>query len=142
TLGQDFQFTKTLPGTYIVTLTVTDKDGASDADSALILSGTTGNDTRTIHQSDITTPVNEVVYLALGGNDSVTVGTDVTLPVVFAGGDGSDPLTAGASDAVLLGGSGADSLVGGSGDDTFFGQHGDDTMAGGSGHNVYKLVPG
>lgn len=53
-----------------------------------------------------------LVVLALGGGDDVaSVGSDVTLPVRFDGGDGNDGLFGGGGVDTFLGGGGADNVV-------------------------------
>ena len=64
---------------------------------------------------------------ALGGNDSVTVSADVTVPCVINGGDGNDN---------LLAGSGDDHIDAGAGNDTLTGMDGNDTLDGGAGTDV------
>jgi len=82
--------------------------------------------------------VQSISVLAGDGNDRVTIGADVGVPVTVDGGSGDDVLIGG--DVTLIGGvgndylygsSGSDNLDGGSGNDTLYGLDGDDTLAGG-----------
>ena len=68
------------------------------------------------------------IYIdALGGNDSVTTDSSVTLAMRIDGGDGNDN---------LLAGSGDDHIDAGAGNDTLTGMDGDDTLDGGGGTDV------
>jgi len=86
---------------------------------------------------------------ALGGDDSVTVSADVTVPCVINGGDGNDNLRAGSGDDhidagadndTLTGMDGNDTLDGGSGNDTIEGGLGNDSLIGGAGNDTYVFA--
>jgi uncharacterized delta-60 repeat protein len=63
-------------------------------------------------EADASLPVSRVVVLARGGNDAVSLASDVSLPALLVGGAGDDTLIGGAGDDVLLGGPGKDVLDG------------------------------
>ena len=135
-----FSFNNTLAGNYLVSVTVTDKDGGNATATAQMIFGSSGNDSITV--SNPVAGVNEVVVLAFAGNDVVDASGVTTVPVVLDGGDGNDTLIGGSGDDQLYGGAGSDSLVGGAGNDTLVAQHGNDTMQGGLGNDDYIAVPG
>ena len=67
------------------------------------------------------------------GNDEITIGETVIVPVTLRGGDDDDVLVGGAGQNVLYGGSGVDRLTGRDANDTLYGEDGDDTLLGGGG---------
>ena len=67
------------------------------------------------------------------GNDEITIGETVIVPVTLRGGDDDDVLVGGAGQNVLYGGAGVDRLTGRDADDTLYGEDGDDTLLGGGG---------
>lgn len=67
------------------------------------------------------------------GDDSVTVASEVPIPVTLRGGPGQDRLVGGGGDDKLVGGPGIDYLVGRAGDDSLFGGPGADRLFGGPG---------
>jgi Ca2+-binding RTX toxin-like protein len=68
-----------------------------------------------------------------GGDDHVSIGRMVGVPVTLRGGPGNDRLTGGGSSLgdKLVGGSGDDVLVGRSGPDLLYGGPGNDNLSGG-----------
>lgn len=70
------------------------------------------------------------------GDDVVSVGRDVPVPVTLRGGAGDDILVGGASGDKLVGGPGNDKLVGRSGPDWLYGGAGDDRLIGGRGKDL------
>jgi ELWxxDGT repeat protein/VCBS repeat-containing protein len=70
------------------------------------------------------------------GNDSLTAGGAVRVPLLINGGAGNDALTAGNGPAVLLGGDGNDVLRGGGGRDVLIGGAGADQVSGGGGSDL------
>jgi hypothetical protein len=86
-----------------------------------------------------------------GGDDRVSVGKNITVPVtmqgaagndVLIGGAGPDRLVGGPGDDVLVGNAGADALYGGPGNDTLMGGPGSDTLLGGPGKDTLGGGPG
>lgn len=84
-----------------------------------------------------------------GGDDEITIGRMVGVPVTLRGGPGNDRLIGGGStlgdkliggpgDDELVGRSGPDLLYGGSGNDSLFGGPEDDRLVGGSGNDVLR----
>jgi Ca2+-binding RTX toxin-like protein len=67
------------------------------------------------------------------GNDTITVGSTVTVPVYIDGGAGNDTITGGGGADSIVGGSGNDCIQGGAGNDTLDGGTNTDTLDGGSG---------
>ncbi len=140
---------------------VSDDDNGTVTLSSYILSGTDGNDSQLIDvnvsSSAVSNNAQQIVYLALDGNDTVTI-TDSTLPVTVFGGAGDDiidasaatvsvTLTGGVGDDILRGGSGADLLIAGSGTNQLFGGNGNnyyigggnDTFTGGMDNDYYEV---
>lgn len=77
-----------------------------------------------------------------GGNDSVTVAREISIPVTMRGGAGNDTLVGGSGPDKLLGGPGDDRLVGGPGNDVLYGGPGNDVLIGGPGDDVLHGGPG
>jgi hypothetical protein len=77
-----------------------------------------------------------------GGNDRVSVGKNVLVPVTIQGGGGDDILIGGAGPDRLLGGPGNDLLVGNAGADALYGGAGNDTLMGGPGNDLLSGGPG
>lgn len=73
------------------------------------------------------------IRVASGGGDDVVVLSQVGVPVIAGGGEGSDLLEGGINGDHLSGGSGQDTLNGGAGDDELIGSGGDDVLQGGGG---------
>ncbi|HVY97250.1 MAG TPA: calcium-binding protein [Solirubrobacterales bacterium] len=97
------------------------------------------------------TKVSSFEVNAGGGDDAVTIGRTIGIPVTLRGGPGNDRLSGGGSvlgdrliggpgDDVLSGMGGPDALYGGPGDDTLVGGQGDDRLCGGPGND--KLLGG
>jgi Ca2+-binding RTX toxin-like protein len=73
----------------------------------------------------------------LGGDDSVSISSAVTLPAVVDGGSGKDNLnSSNAPGSILIGGAGTDSLTGGSGRDILIGGLGADRLIGNSADDI------
>jgi uncharacterized delta-60 repeat protein len=160
TTGATFAFTPTQAGTYILTLTVTDKDGgATPVTRALVVSATPGvtlvqgvlTITGTDGDDDIKVNpgggapeikvflngaqttwagVTSIVVYANAGDDRVQIAGGITLPVVAFGGAGDDRLKAGGGPSILVGGDGDDTLLGGAGRDVLIGGRGADLIGG------------
>ncbi len=84
--------------------------------------------------------VNGLVVYGLGGDNVITVSSEVSVPVTLRGGPGNDTLTGGSGDDVLSGGEGNDCLFGGGGNDTLsggrsLGDDDNDTLDGGAGND-------
>ncbi len=73
-----------------------------------------------------------------GGEDRVTVASDVAVPVTMRGGGGDDFLLGGAGPDKLVGGAGADRLVGWRGTDLLYGGFGSDVLIGGPGADLLR----
>jgi uncharacterized delta-60 repeat protein len=67
----------------------------------------------------------------LGGNDIVTVASDIAFPISIDGGTGNDAISLGSGDDVAFGGSGNDVLIGMAGQDQLDGGGGEDIVIGG-----------
>ena len=67
------------------------------------------------------------------GNDTITVGAGITLPVEIRGDKGNDVITGGSGADLIDGGAGKDNCNGGAGSDTILGGAGGDSVSGGSG---------
>jgi Ca2+-binding RTX toxin-like protein len=88
------------------------------------------------------TGVTQFDLIGDGGNERLTTGPGVTIPIdaklngsadYVAGGAGNDTLVAGAGQDTLVAGTGNDSIVGGKGTDMLIGGAGKDTIVAGSG---------
>jgi Ca2+-binding RTX toxin-like protein len=69
------------------------------------------------------------------GNDAITVGPSIALPVEVRGGKGNDTVTGGSGDDLIDGGAGRDRCDGAAGDDSVLGGSGNDSLAGGTGRD-------
>lgn len=76
------------------------------------------------------------------GDDTVTVGRAVPVPVTLRGGAGDDILVGGRGSDLLVGGDGKDQLNGQGGRDFLYGNAGLDTIVGGWGDDVLRGGPG
>jgi Ca2+-binding RTX toxin-like protein len=115
-----------------------------------VVGGTTGNDVIKFSKDrsggvkvvlnkvtlGVFTPTGRVVAFGQGGNDDISVGATVLLPVEFYGGEGNDKLKAGKMGSVLAGGPGNDKLTGGAGRDLLIGGEGADALSGGAGDDI------
>ena len=103
--------------------------------------GTAGNDTYTISASDATASGNadQILYIALDGNDNITIASNVTKKVTVLGGAGNDTINASVAtvNVLLDGGDGDDILTGGSGDDVLIAGIGTNILVGGDGKNRF-----
>jgi hypothetical protein len=97
------------------------------------------NDNQLVCQA---TAVRSFEVNAGSGDDTVTLGKAVPVPVTLRGGGGNDALTGGKGADVLAGGEGDDRLAGQGGDDMLFGWAGDDTLIGGWGTDTLRGGPG
>jgi Ca2+-binding RTX toxin-like protein len=77
--------------------------------------------------------VDDIVVLARGGNDRVSVATDIVIPLTADGGAGRDTLSGGSGADLLFGGSGKDRISGRNGNDILIGGDDNDLLRGGSG---------
>ncbi|MGB7160646.1 MAG: hypothetical protein WBD40_21450 [Tepidisphaeraceae bacterium] len=73
-----------------------------------------------------------------GGNDTITLTGDPSVPVLILGGNGRDAITAGGDRAILAGGAGNDVLRGSTGDDLLQGRAGNDRLQGGKGSDTLQ----
>jgi len=89
----------------------------------------------------LTTPLDSIVLVGMGGDDSLTAaGFPATVTTVLAGGDGSDSLNGGdASEDLLVDGpdAGADVLNAFGGDDALLHNGGADRLYGGEGNDLF-----
>ena len=69
------------------------------------------------------------------GNDAITVGDGITLPVEIRGDKGNDTINGGSGAEIIDGGAGRDSCSGGGGDDRLTGGPGNDQISGGTGRD-------
>ena len=135
------------PAPLVVTIATAQvqPDPCHPGGTALVVGGTSGNDTIVVHatNSTITVTINgvevgtypnpgSVVVFAQGGNDDVKA-TGVALSACLHGDAGNDTLTGGGGDNTLLGGDGNDTLKAGAGLDSLDGGAGNDSLVGGTG---------
>ncbi len=126
---------------YSLVVQIADGDGGFTTRSFFVLKGSEGDDQLTLDYA-LTSQANaddQILFLALGGNDSIYVDSSVINKVVVFGGDGNDTINAaGAAAAVLLdGGDGNDYLVGGQYDDVLIAGSGTNVLYGGDGNNRF-----
>ncbi len=75
--------------------------------------------------------IDRIVLYGLGGNDTIDIASDITIPAELFGGAGND---------VLRGGGGPDILIGGSGNDQLLGNAGMDLLVGGAGRDSLQSL--
>ncbi len=126
----------------------------------LVISGTNSNDTITVSQSSsgrYTVTINGssasfnnydssgktvdlIVIYGFGGNNTITLNSNVTTNAYVLGGNNGNTITGGSGYNILVGGSGTDKITGGSNRDLIIGGTGGDTLNGGGGDDI--LVAG
>jgi CSLREA domain-containing protein len=82
------------------------------------------------------TDVTKLTAALCGGNDRITVASNVSVPALLLGGAGNDRLSGGAGPSVLVGDDGADRLTGGSARDILIGGLGRDRVVGNGGDDI------
>src|SRR4051812_48496134 len=109
--------------------------GGTGADTISITKTNTDLVTKvnTVVKSFKLTAVTKIVINANGGNDKVTVATNITKPTTINGGDGADNISGGGGIDTIHGGAGNDIEKGNGGNDTETGDAGDDNLDGGDG---------
>jgi hypothetical protein len=80
--------------------------------------------------------VHALQIVARGGNDTINVASNVTVPAIIDGGDGNDVINCGGGPTVAFGGAGNDVIVGGAGGNILVGGDGNDVVVGGSARDV------
>jgi Ca2+-binding RTX toxin-like protein len=157
-------------GTFPVTMTLVDDDGGTrqvtssvtikavalqqdpmdSAKTALIVGGTSGNDSVkfalnsngrvkvTVNGELLGTfaPTGHIIAYGDAGANSIVVDTAVVTPAVLYGGSGKDTLVGGGADDVLVGRKGNDVLVGNAGRDLVIGGVGIDVLDGSAGEDI------
>ncbi len=120
----------------------------SPVQQVLVVGGTAGRDQISIAQprSGLTVTLNGVqsvfgkvdgvVVYAQGGDDDVTVASNITLSVHLDGGAGNDRLKGGSGNDILIGGDGDDNLTGNQGRDILIGGAGSDRIVGNAGEDI------
>lgn len=117
------------PGTYTVTVRVTDTAGQVATTTLTVVT------TAPTCQGLVATVVGDGRAVLHGtSGDDVIVGTGAGERI--EGGEGDDVICGGGGDDVLVGGNGADRLEGGDGHDRLDGGDGDDVLIGGDEHDV------
>jgi Ca2+-binding RTX toxin-like protein len=87
-------------------------------------------------------PIGSFEVNADGGNDSITVSGNISIPVTMRGGTGQDTLIGGSGPDKLIGGQGSDRLIGRGGNDVLYGGPGRDVLQGGAGEDTLVGGPG
>jgi Ca2+-binding RTX toxin-like protein/predicted nuclease of predicted toxin-antitoxin system len=135
-------FSVALSGLHTLRVRVSDDTTFTEV-SSYILRGTQENDSITLTSTDannaVTAGAQQIVYLALDGNDEITVAAGISLPVLIFGGAGNDTLNASAATGPVLldGGDGDDVLRGGAGNDLLIAGAGTNELYGGDGNNRF-----
>jgi uncharacterized repeat protein (TIGR01451 family) len=144
--------TNNLPGSSRSANIQADLDAAGNA---LIVTGTSGNDTITldalsgnrirvrigsferIFDQDVAAETfSRIVVFGQSGNDRITLGSSITTSATLLGSSGNDTITGGRGNDAIDGGDGNDTVSGGIGDDTVCGDRGNDTVNGGDGYDT------
>jgi phospholipase C len=128
-------------------------DAAHPGKFALIIQGTEGNDN--IHVSldagnfhvtidgpkvqydhFFAQPISRLEIYGQGGNDKITVDSDVTVPAFIFGGNGRKVIQAGGGATVVVGGNGHDKLIGGTAADILIAGSKQSKLVAGSGQDI------
>ena len=153
-------FTTTIDDLQRLEVQITDGDGGLTVRSFFVLQGTEQDDEVILDglSTSGADANDQILFLALGGNDTITIassisnrvvvlggdgndtidGSDASVPVLLDGGDGDDSLTGGQYDDILIAGNGSNVLVGGNGINRFVGG-GSDVMTGGIDSDYYEV---
>ncbi|MBI2919206.1 MAG: calcium-binding protein, partial [Chloroflexi bacterium] len=103
-----------------------------DGNEVVTLTGTGGTVTVTINgKSQTFSGVQRIEINGGEGNDTITRGSPLDVPVVLDGGPGDDILGGGDADDIIRGGPGNDTIRGWGGADLLVGNEGNDTIYGG-----------
>jgi VCBS repeat-containing protein len=152
------------PGTFVVSVTARDKDngvtspaatftvtvgnvgesggvltiGGSDNNERMVLGMGPGGLQVRINNRLVGTFGNssQVMIFAGGGDDTITIATNVGALFTIDGGEGNDYIAGGRLGDTLIGGPGNDRLLGGGGADFIYGGDGNDAISGGIGNDT------
>ncbi len=126
-----------------ITAAAVQTDPRNPNGKALVVGGTTGDDTIEVYRqnnqtrvkingviSSYSTPLTNIIVYGQAGNDNITVATSVTTPAMLFGDDGNDCLKAGSGVTIMNGGAGNDFLYGGTARDILIGGLGRDVLFG------------
>ncbi len=106
----------------------------ADVTSISVVSGKVNVKQNGVTQSFASTAVKSIAVALAGGNDTLTLGSSVTVGTTIDGGSGKDTITGGAGRDTISGGSGNDRIFGGSGNDLLLAKDGvADILDGGAG---------
>jgi hypothetical protein len=155
---EDYTSYTTYQGVFVSNVTVTVQTDAGDATKkALVVEGTADGDYLTLSRGtgnavdvyisgywagSYSAPggvaFGHLLMYGYGGDDSLYLSGNLTVPALVFGGDGSDYITADGSSAnnVLVGGAGNDAIYGGGGRDLLIGGLGADTLRAASGGSI------
>jgi uncharacterized delta-60 repeat protein len=118
-------------------------DPVNNALTALFVGGSTGMDVIALSRAGgmgsirvdingvlqgVFQPTGHLIAYGLGGNDTISVASNVDSPAILFGGDGNDTLSGGGGNNILLGEAGDDTLDGGGQRDVLIGGTGADTI--------------
>jgi Ca2+-binding RTX toxin-like protein len=123
-----------------VTFTGDPEGDMIDANDAIGVNGTTGNDDYVLaHAGDdsVVTGAGDDIVEGGDGNDTIFGGNGQANDDATAPFDGDDSLVGGAGDDFLYGEAGSDTLIGGTGNDNLSGSIGNDSLSGGDGNDSF-----
>jgi hypothetical protein len=122
--------------------------------TVLNVAGTTANEQIVVKQSGstftiangawnttVTGSFTQVIVKCVGGTDSVTIDSSVTIAATLYGGTGNDTLVGNNVGDTFYAGTGSNKMVGGTGNDTFVtvGNTGGDSVTGGAGNDSFWM---
>lgn len=121
-----------LPGTQMLVIA-----GTPRSERIQVNKNSSGNLVVRLNNQNLGTfPVNGISLITVdgrAGNDNISTGAFINIPVELNGGSGNDHLSSGAGNDILHGGPGNDTLEGGYGNDILTGDAGNDVLTGGAG---------
>jgi Ca2+-binding RTX toxin-like protein len=137
--------------TVTITSAAIQADPCDSTKTALVVGGTTGNDTIVFNpqgnlgdiqvsingvSQGVFRPTGHIIAYGQAGDDDIQIAGSIGLDAWLYGDAGDDRLKGGAGASLLLGGDGDDQLLGGKGRSVLIGGRGEDRLVGGSGEDI------